>query len=141
MDPGKLIDSTSGWFAGKKSDFNSQHLYFSFQKKRFSKIVAESSLPVFLSEFGGIALKVEDHTYSDKEFGYVKAADKNDLTDKIIREYEELVLPYLNEGLCGCVFTQLSDIEEEINGFYTYDRIVCKVDPDRIRELNQKIHY
>lgn len=141
MDPGKLIDSTSGWFAGKKSDFNSQHLYFPFQKKRFPKIVAESSLPVFLSEFGGIALKVEDHTYSDKEYGYEKAVDKNDLTDKIIREYEELVLPYLKEGLCGCVYTQLSDIEEEINGFYTYDRIVCKVDPDRIRDLNQKIHY
>ena len=141
MDPGKLIDTTSGWFAGKKSDFNSQHIYFPFQKKRFPKIVASSARPVFLSEFGGISLKVAGHTYSDKEYGYTKATDEKDLTDKIINEYKELVFPYLDKGLCGCVFTQLSDIEEEVNGFYTYDRVVCKVDAERIRKMNQEIHF
>lgn len=141
LDPTRLIDSTSGWFAGKKSDFNSQHLYYPFQKKRMPKIVSNSSLPVFLSEFGGISLKIEGHTYADKEYGYEKASDENDLTDKIISVYNELVIPYLSKGLCGCVYTQLYDIEDEINGFYTYDRQVCKVDPDRIREMNQKIHF
>ena len=64
-----------------------------------------------------------------------------DLTDKILQVYSELVIPYLDKGLCGCVYTQLTDIEDEINGFYTYDRLICKVDPDRIREMNQKIRY
>ncbi len=141
IDPTRLIDSTSGWYAGKKSDFNSQHLYYPFQKKRMPKIMSNSSLPVFLSEFGGISRKVEGHTYGDKEYGYSKAADEKELTDKIIQEYNEMVIPYLDKGLCGCVYTQLYDIEDEINGFYTYDRTVCKVDADRIREMNQKIRY
>ncbi len=141
LDPTRLIDSTSGWFAGKKSDFNSQHLYFPFQKKRMPKIMSNSKLPVFLSEFGGISLKIDGHTYSDKEYGYTKANDEKDLTDKILQVYNELVIPYLDKGLCGCVYTQLTDIEDEINGFYTYDRLICKVDPDRIREMNQKIRY
>ena len=105
------------------------------------KIMSNSKLPVFLSEFGGISLKIEDHTYSDKEYGYTKASDEKDLTDKILQVYSELVIPSLDKGLCGCVYTQLTDIEDEINGFYTYDRLICKVDPDRIREMNQKIRY
>ena len=53
--------------------------------------------------------------------------------------YEKMILPYIAQGLAGCVYTQLSDVEDEINGFYTYDRKVCKVDAERIAAISHRI--
>ena len=139
IDATRLLDSTSGWFAQKKSDFSSQHLYFDFQRKRLPKILTKEDRPVLISEFGGFSLKIDGHTYADKEYGYEKTKDISALTDRIIREYQTLIIPNIKKGVCGCIYTQLSDIEDEINGFYTYDRKVCKVDPEQIRTLNQNL--
>ena len=51
-----------------------------------------------------------------------------------------MVLPAIKKGLCGCIYTQLTDVEEEINGLFTYDREVCKVDRSRIRALSKRIY-
>lgn len=139
LDPSRLIDSTSGWFAQNKSDLSSQHFYFDFQRNRMKKAIRETDRPVFLSEFGGFSLRIDGHTYADKEYGYEKVKDTDSLTNRIIREYENLIFPYIKKGICGCIYTQLSDIEDEINGFYTYDRKVCKVEKERIRELSRKV--
>lgn len=56
----------------------------------------------------------------------------------MIKMYEEMVLPSIDHGLCGCIYTQLSDIEDEINGLYTYDRQVCKVNKQRLLKLQNK---
>ena len=45
-----------------------------------------------------------------------------------------MVLPAIPEGLCGCVYTQVSDVEGEINGLYTYDRKICKVNKEKLLE-------
>ena len=50
-----------------------------------------------------------------------------------------MIIPSVADGLCGCVYTQLSDVEEEINGLYTYDRKVCKVDKVRMKKLAEQI--
>ena len=49
--------------------------------------------------------------------------------------YAEMVNPAIAQGLCGVVYTQLSDVEDEINGLYTYDRQVCKVDGAKMRAI------
>ncbi len=46
-----------------------------------------------------------------------------------------MVLPSIPHGLCGCIYTQLSDVEDEINGLYTYDRAVCKVNAQALRDI------
>ena len=46
----------------------------------------------------------------------------------------------LEDGLSGAVYTQVSDVEDETNGFMTYDRSVMKVTPDEMREITKKIH-
>jgi len=133
-DPTRLVDSTSGWFSQKKNDFDSQHIYF----KVVSLNIKER--PLFLSECGGYSMVVEGHRYSkDKEYGYGACKNSNELTDKIIYMYEKMIIPSVLAGLCGCVYTQLSDVEEEVNGFYTYDRKVCKVDKVRMKELADRI--
>ena len=42
-------------------------------------------------------------------------------------------------GLAGCVYTQLSDVEDELNGLLTYDRKVLKIDPALVRAVNEKL--
>ena len=53
--------------------------------------------------------------------------------------YRYMILPGIREGICGCVYTQLSDVEDEINGLYTYDRKICKVEKERMCRLAEEI--
>ena len=61
------------------------------------------------------------------------------MTKMITDMYEAMILPGIDKGVCGCVYTQLSDVEDEINGLYTYDRKVCKVVKEDMKQLSQKI--
>ena len=133
-DVTRLVDSTSGWFAQKKNDFDSEHIYFKVISLKVKR------RPLFMSECGGYSMAVKGHHYSmDKEYGYGACADSRELTDKICYMYEKMIIPSVADGLCGCVYTQLSDVEEEINGLYTYDRKVCKVDKVRMKKLAEQI--
>lgn len=134
LDSSRLYDSTSGWFAGKKSDFDSEHVYFR-NKKLKPKI-----RPMYLSECGGYVYKISEHCFNpDKTYGYGTCKNSNELTDRIVHMYEKMVFPAINKGLCGVVYTQLSDVEDEVNGLYTYDREECKVDKEKMVKLKEKI--
>lgn len=133
-DGTRLYDSTSGWFAQKKSDFDSYHIYFWYKKMRYKH------LPMFLKECGGYTLPMEGHMVNDDKYGYGGYKTSEELTSKIIDMYENLVLPYIDKGLCGCIYTQLSDVEDEINGLYTFDRELCKVVKCQMVEISKKIN-
>lgn len=139
-DPSRLYDSTSGWFAQTKSDFDSYHIYFS------DSMPKPDMRPLLLSEFGGFSYLAKGHAFGKyTSYGYGDCKDTGELMERIAARYEELLYPIVELGACGCVYTQLSDVEDEINGFYTYDRRVCKVDAKEMRkvagELQARIHY
>ena len=123
LDPTRVYDSTSGWYAHEKSDVESEHIYFRNER------LATHGRPVFLSECGGYSYPVEGHLFNTKKsYGYGdKLHSRRDLTEKIKLMYDEMVIPSIKDGLCGCIYTQVSDVEDEINGLFTYDRKVCKV--------------
>nr|MCR4955830.1 glycoside hydrolase family 2 [Lachnospiraceae bacterium] len=132
-DPNRLVDATSGWFMQSKSDFNSVHIYFRNQ------VLPKTKKPLFLSECGGYVREMEGHLFHGKKsYGYGKAQDLSSFMDKIEKLYNEMVFPSIQNGLVGLVYTQLCDVETEMNGLYTYDRTVCKVDKDKMRTLSQK---
>ncbi|MBE5926271.1 MAG: glycoside hydrolase family 2 [Lachnospiraceae bacterium] len=133
-DPTRLYDTASGWFATRKSDFDSEHVYFRNKKLK------PKYRPMLLSECGGFTYKVEGHLFKEnKSYGYGNCKDSRELTVRIIDMYKAMVIPVIKNGLCGCIYTQLSDVEEEINGLYTYDREVCKVEKDEMRKLSSLI--
>lgn len=135
LDNTRLYDTTSGWFAGTKSDFNSQHIYF----KRLD-IPKAPQTPVLVSECGGYSRRITGHFYAKyAQFGYGDCAGEQELTERIRDLYEDVILPAVSRGVCGCIYTQLSDVEDEINGLYTYDRKVCKVDPAVMQEISRKL--
>ncbi len=134
LDSTRIIDSTSGWFAQKKSDVDSLHIYF-----RNERVKAQQR-PAFISECGGYTYMIPGHFYSKYAmYGYGNYKNETELTDAVIQMYQEMVLPSISEGLCGCIYTQLSDVEDETNGIYTYDRQICKVEEERLRAVNEKI--
>ena len=131
LDPTRLYDSTSGWFAQTKNDFDSRHIYFDFQ--HFPK---NPKAPLFMSEFGGCSYVVEGHVFqSEKNYGYGKTKDTAELMKNIRGVYDKVIFASIPYGCVGYVYTQLSDVEDETNGFYTYDRQVCKVDKAFMRAL------
>lgn len=133
-DPTRLYDSTSGWFKQHDSDFESIHMYF-----RNKKLKSKQDRPIFLSECGGYVRKIEHHCYTKKSYGYGKANNEKQLMKKINKLYQKSILGSIKDGLCGCVYTQLSDIENELNGLYTFDREICKVNKKEMLEIKRKI--
>ncbi|WP_251205182.1 MFS transporter [Acetatifactor aquisgranensis] len=135
LDGTRLYDAASGWFAGERSDFDSQHIYF---KRLVVPKVPDK--PVLISECGGYSWRVPEHFYAKYAgFGYGDCADREELTEQIGKLYRERVLPVIPKGVCGCIYTQLSDVEDETNGLYTYDRKVCKVNGKAMREIAGKL--
>lgn len=132
-DPSRLYDSTSGWFEQNRSDFDSKHVYFRTMQLKPQK------RPLLLSEFGGYTYPVQGHLSTDKTYGYGACKSSEELTEKIVSSYEKMVVPAIKTGLCGSIYTQLSDIEDEINGLVTYDREIIKVDADKMKRLAEKL--
>ncbi len=132
-DPSRLYDATSGWFWGKDSDFESYHVYFR------NKQLKSKKRPVLLSECGGYVRQIPGHLFNpNRKYGYGSADTEEALTAKIELMWKEMVFPSIPDGLAGMIYTQVSDIEDEINGFYTYDREVLKVNAARMRALAEK---
>jgi len=132
LDPTRFYDVASGWFEPRETDVDSKHVYFR------NKRLKPGKRPMFLSECGGYARPIEGHLFKpDAKYGYGKTDTEAQLTDAIALMCAEMVEPAIASGLCGVVYTQLSDVEEEINGLYTYDREVCKVDKEKMRLIMQ----
>ncbi len=134
LDSTRFIDTASGWFKPKKSDVESLHVYFKRVKlKRYDK-------PVVLSEFGGYSYKIPEHSFNQtKTYGYGKFTDCEEFHLAVERLYEEEIIPAIECGLCADVYTQISDVEDETNGMYTYDRRVEKADATRMKAIADKL--
>jgi len=134
LDSTRFIDTASGWFYPEKSDVESPHVYFKPVKCRPNK------RPLVLSEFGGYSLAVRDHIFNpNKVYGYRKFKDKKAFQAALLALYENEILPAVKEGMSGAIYTQITDVEDEINGLYTYDRKHCKVDADVMRALAARL--
>ena len=134
LDDTRFADTASGWFKGADSDVVSEHVYFKPYRFR------TGDKPVFLSEFGGYSYKPVGHVFNrQKTYGYRLFDDQNAYMDAVEKLYRDEILPAVSRGLCGAVYTQLSDVEDETNGLYSYDRRVCKVDEVRMQALSEEL--
>lgn len=135
LDPTRLIDHASGWNDQGIGDFNSRHIYFT---PIHSKL---DDRPFILSEFGGLGVRVPGHMFTNKIFCYKMYPTKEKITAAYRRLYEKKIIPYTKKGMAASVYTQLTDVEEEINGMMTYDREELKIDAGTVRELNAKCKF
>ncbi len=135
LDDTRFIDSTSGWFRRKKSDVESLHIYFG----PWNKLKAGDK-PLVLSEFGGYTYPVEGHLFNkEKAYGYKTCKTLTDYQQAIQKLYLERIVPAVKKGLCAAIYTQVSDVEDEINGLLTYDRKVNKTDKESMLDIAQRL--
>lgn len=121
-DPSRLVDHASGWFDQKGGDFRSVHNYF-----RPLKVEYDAKRAFVISEYGGYACHIKGHSSADRVYGYQKYDTTQDLTAAYRNLLRNQLFPLEEQGLSGAVYTQLSDVEEEVNGLVTYDRKVVKM--------------
>ena len=134
-DPTRHYDHASGWQDVGGGDLCSKHIYF-----RKLKMKNDGKRILALTEFGGYSHSVENHVFTDKKFGYKSFKDRERLQNAYQNLYLNEVVPLVEkELLSATVYTQVSDVEDEVNGLYTYDRIL-KFDAERIQDINKKVY-
>ncbi|MCR5843134.1 MAG: glycoside hydrolase family 2 [Oscillospiraceae bacterium] len=131
LDPTRTVDHASGWHDQGVGEVKSLHVYF----KRYSFRPDEKGRAVLLSEFGGYSCRVKKHSFSKRSFGYRLFDMPEDLAMAIKALYRDEIAPAKKYGLSAAVYTQLSDVEDELNGLVTYDRQVVKIPPEKVREI------
>ena len=113
----------------------------SFTNFKKIKLKAKSLRPLILSEFGGYSYKLDEHSFNPHEtYGYKHFYSKDEFESGLKELYLNQIVPAIKLGLCGAVLTQLSDVEDETNGLYTYDRKVCKIDIKVMREISNTVY-
>ena len=144
LDNTRFIDSASGWFYRfNENQLDSVHWYFKkidFSKRKLRKKVGAYRKPLIISEFGGYSLRIPNHIFNDDhEYGYKKFTSIDDFNEGFKELYERDIIGNLDCALSGCIYTQLTDVEDETNGILTYDRKICKLDKDIALEIADKL--
>ena len=133
LDPDRLVDEASGWYDQGGGDVDSRHNYF------YPLHLRPGRRTVALSEYGGIAWPMPGHEPPRRTYGYGTAKSRAELTGRYRKLQLETVLPQLRNGLSALVYTQVSDVEDEVNGLFTYDRQAVKPDPAAVRAVNEAL--
>ena len=132
FDPTRTVDSTSGWH-DQGGDFVSKHIYF------YPIYVPKDSRCYLLSEFGGYSKPTKGHMYTKALFGYHMYPTKGMLQRAYKKLFDKRIIANIPRGLSATVYTQVSDVEGEINGLITYDRKVEKFDRSFMRAINEQV--
>ena len=133
FDKTRVVDSTSGWHDRGVTDVISKHIYFTPIK------VKAGAKPYVLSEFGGFSHRVNGHTFNNKMFGYKIYNSPESLAKAYKKTFERVIIPQISKGLSATVYTQLTDVEDELNGLLTYDRKVVKISVDILKKINERV--
>ncbi|MCA1218726.1 PA14 domain-containing protein [Streptomyces sp. 8L] len=141
QDPSRLVDAASGVNCcasqgdSGRGDMIDYHLYHgpAFPSPDTTRAAVDG-------EHGGYSLNIPGHILDvsgGQNYGG-DAATVAELTKDYVDNTSQL-LPAASGTLSGSVYTQISDVEGELNGLITYDRKVLKVEPGPVRDINRKL--
>ncbi|MFG2050489.1 AbfB domain-containing protein [Micromonospora sp. NPDC048935] len=139
QDPTRLVNPHSGHNCCQSlgnpgnGDIDDWHVYLGPDSP-----VPSSSRIAVLGEFGGLGLHTPGHEYSPSGgfFAYEWQSTPTALTDRYVGLVQGSQNLMLGKGLSASIYTEITDLEGELNGFLTYDRQVVKMDQARVRAAN-----
>ena len=135
FDPTRTVDHASGWHDQGGGDIKSLHVYF-----KPVRIKRDKNRVLCLTEFGGYVYKDMAHSFNpDHTYSYKTFKTQQDFNKGLKKLFERDVIRLIPKGLSASVYTQVSDVEDEVNGIYTYDRKVLKVDGEMMKDINNQI--
>jgi hypothetical protein len=145
-DPTRLVDSNSGQncCASLPSSVNDDVFdIHSYSDPRYP-IPSSGRAPtpgqaIVFGEFGGLGLFVPGHSWSDQWFSYEPEQSTAQLTARYVQELSALRALEVGCGLSGAIYTELYDVQAELDGLETYDRAVLKVDAAWLRAANRSV--
>ncbi len=134
-DKQRLVIGASGFVDKASGDIHDVHAY-----PGPTGAALEKNRATTLGEFGGLGFPVKGHLWDEtKAWGYINYKDVEELTDAY-QELIEKLHPYVAEGISAAIYTQVSDVENEVNGMLTYDRAEIKMDADRLRKIADRLY-
>ncbi|MEH6584682.1 MAG: hypothetical protein V7754_22330, partial [Halioglobus sp.] len=136
-DPSRLVSNASGFYDQGAGDVYDMHIYMS--KITHVTDPLGTRAPV-LGEYGGKTWAVENHLWSDKRFGYGATDNQTDYQAAYSALMHDEITVAIHNGLAGAVYTQLTDVEIEINGMLTYDRAVSKITPTDLTSIHDELY-
>ena len=134
MDQTRLIDVASGFTDFEIGDIQDRHNY-SLPRIADNPYNKRASV---CGETGGYGMPVAGHMWGRAGNPYATFQSGEDLLEALI-DLNELALIQAADGMCGLVYTEITDVEIEINGFYTYDRKVSKLNADQIARFKSSV--
>lgn len=135
-DPFRLVNTASGGNHFRVGDIIDQHHYPEPKMTFF-----EPGFVNVLGEYGGIGYPISGHLWNEdsaNNWGYVKF-DQTEVVTNTYVEYAKMMLDLVPKGFSAAIYTQTTDVESEVNGLFTYDRKILKMDEAKVREANQAL--
>jgi hypothetical protein len=134
-DPTRLVNNASGWTDRGAGDVHDIHSY-----PGPAGLPVEEKRAAVLGEFGGLGLPIKGHTWQDeKNWGYRTYKTPQELTEAYVALIDNLRL-LIEGGLSAGVYTQITDVEIEINGLMTYDRAIIKMDAEKVAAADKSLY-
>ncbi|MEV8613664.1 sugar-binding domain-containing protein [Amycolatopsis sp. NPDC051373] len=140
LDPTRLVVANSGVnCCFSRTDTGAGHVYDDHTYVGPGEPRVQDHRALVDGEYGGLGLVLDDHRWPGPPNAYEMTADADHLT----RRYTELstrLESLVGElGLSGAIYTQTTDVENEVNGLLTYDRRVTKLDADVAAARNRAV--
>ncbi|MEU1894211.1 LamG-like jellyroll fold domain-containing protein [Streptomyces pristinaespiralis] len=140
-DPSRVVNAHSGVnCCNSKGDSGKGDIIDHHDYNNTDPAFPDANRAAMDGEHGGFTLRTPGHMWPGAPTViYSGVADKDALTRKYVENTEKFYLEQAGAELSGSVYTQISDLENELNGLYTYDRREIKVDPVKVRDVNRRI--
>jgi hypothetical protein len=90
-------------------------------------------------EYGGLGLAVDRNRWPGQPQAYEMADGPARLTERYVDVSRDLEKAVLQGGLSGAIYTQTTDVENEVNGYMSYDRLLVKMDPRTVAERSRAV--
>ena len=135
QDPTRLINYASGGnFEKCSGDILDLHNY-----PHPEMYLYDSDYINVLGEYGGIGWPVEGHLWQpDRNWGYIQFKSADEVLD-VYEKYADMLIELIDDGFAAAIYTQITDVEIEVNGLMTYDRKVVKLDMERLNAINRRV--
>ncbi|PHN02133.1 glycoside hydrolase family 2 [Flavilitoribacter nigricans DSM 23189 = NBRC 102662] len=141
LDPSRLVTGNSGIDAGRPDvDYAVGHIKDNHSYRPPSVPFGNTQRAVVNGEYGAIGYLADGHVWdTDGPWVHYNYADKAAATAEYIR-FIEMIYGFQEEGLSAAVYTQWTDLENEMNGIYTYDRKVIKLEREQVTNANRSTY-
>ncbi|WP_406099172.1 LamG-like jellyroll fold domain-containing protein [Streptomyces sp. NBC_01013] len=140
-DPSRVVNAHSGVnCCNSKGDSGKGDIIDHHDYNNTDPAFPDDNRAAMDGEHGGFTLRSPGHMWPGAPTAiYSGVADKAALTAKYVENTRTHYLEAAGAELSGSIYTQVTDLENELNGLWTYDRREIKVDAAQVRKINLEV--